>query len=81
MAPGATYTVDLESEEFDAYVRVEDAKGKKLAEDDDSGGFLNSRLLFRPKEAGEYRIVVTTCDARQTGTYRLTVRRAEDPAK
>jgi S1-C subfamily serine protease len=73
MVPGKTYTLDLVSEEFDAYLRIEH-DDTKLAEDDDSGGWLNSRIVFTPKTAETYTIIVTTCDPDQWGTYRLTIR-------
>src|SRR5436190_13419664 len=46
MEAGATYTIDLIGHGFDAYLRVADSTGKSLAEDDDSGGSLNSRIIF-----------------------------------
>jgi serine protease Do len=78
MAPGSAYTLDLESEDVDAFLRLEDSSGRQLAEDDDSGGRLNSRIVFRPMKDDTYRIIVTTCDPGQTGAYRLTVRQAEE---
>jgi hypothetical protein len=78
MTPGFTYTLDLESEEFDAYLRLEDSTGRQLAEDDDSAGRLNSRIVFRPTTDDVYRLIVTTCDPGQEGTYRLTIHQAQD---
>src|SRR6516164_8716768 len=40
-----TYVIDLGSADFDAYLRLLDDKGKQLAEDDDDGGDLNSRII------------------------------------
>jgi S1-C subfamily serine protease len=74
MVAGKTYTLDLVSEDFDAYLRVENDEKGKLAEDDDGGGFLNSRIVFTPAEGGTYRLVVTTCDPGQFGAYQLTIR-------
>lgn len=74
MQAGKTYTFDLVSEEFDAYLRLENDDKGKLAEDDDGAGNLNSRIVFTPTSAGDYRLVVTTCDPGQFGVYRLTVR-------
>jgi len=74
MEVGKTYTIDLISDDFDAYLRVEHEEKGKLAEDDDGGGFLNSRIVFTPTADGTYRLVVTTCDAGQFGAYRLTIR-------
>ena len=53
MQEGATYTIDLESDEFDAFLRLEDAEGEKLKEDDDKQpGFLNACIIFAPTEGG-----------------------------
>ena len=76
MQAGETYTLDLESDEFDAYLRLEDPEGVKLKEDDDSAGFLNSRILFTPTEDGVYKLAVTSADPGQFGLYRLTIRKA-----
>ena len=73
MQAGKTYTLDLVSEEFDAYLRIENDDGK-LAEDDDGAGFLNSRIVFTPEADGTYQLVVTTCDPGQLGVYQLTIR-------
>lgn len=71
---GVEYTIDLTSNEFDPFLRLEDSKGKQLAEDDDSGGDLNARLIFRAPADGEYRIIVTSFDEGETGEYTLRVR-------
>jgi hypothetical protein len=70
---GSTYTIDLESGDFDSYLRLEDPNGKQVAEDDDGAGKMNSRIVYTPEQDGVYRIVVTTCDPDQTGTYRLAI--------
>lgn len=57
---GKSYTIHLLSQVFDPYLRIEDDAGKNLAEDDDSGGNLNARLVFAPARKGRYRIVVTS---------------------
>jgi hypothetical protein len=85
MEAGKTYTLDLVTEEFDAYLRVENEDKGKLAEDDDGAGFQNSRIVFTPEATGAFRLVVTTCDPGQFGTYRLTIRETDakpaDPKK
>ncbi len=85
MQAGKTYTIDLASEEFDAYLRLENDDAGKLMEDDDGAGNMNSRLVFTPPGAGTYRIVMTTCDPGQAGVYRLTIRETDakpaDPKK
>jgi hypothetical protein len=74
---GATYTFDLESTQFDAFLRLEDATGKVLASDDDSGGQLNARIVHRAMKEETLRIIITTSEPGQAGSYRLTVRQAE----
>ena len=77
---GAEYTIDLRSDSFDAFLRLEDPNGVQLDEDDDSGGNLNARIVFRAPTDGVYRIIVTTCNENETGEYSLTVRQT-GPAK
>jgi serine protease Do len=77
MVPGSTYTLDLESIDFDSYLRLEDPAGKQLAEDDDSAGKLNSRIVFTPEKEAVYRLIVTTCDPDQYGNYRLSIYQTE----
>jgi hypothetical protein len=74
MRAGKQYVIDLQSAQFDSYLRLEDARGWHLAEDDDSGGNLNARIIFVPPQDGTYRIVATTFDPGAMGGYRLTVR-------
>jgi hypothetical protein len=74
---GMRYAFDLESMDFDSYLRVENSAGKQLAEDDDSAGDFNARLFLRTEKDDTLRIVVTTCDPGQSGAYRLTVRETE----
>ena len=87
--PGKTYIVELVGEQtyqidmikkvdqagkaIDPFLRLEDAAGKELARDDDGGGELNARILFRAPKDGKYTIVATTFDG-STGPYSLSVR-------
>jgi len=73
---GKTDQIDLSSLTFDPYLFLEDAAGKLLAQDDDSGGNLNARMIFRPEKTAVYSIVATTFDpgvGRDPGPYGLTV--------
>lgn len=69
---GITYTIEMVSQDFDTYLRLEDDAGLQLAADDNSGGNRNARLLFRPTWSGTYRIVATS-SAPATGRFTLTV--------
>jgi hypothetical protein len=69
---GKTYQFDCKSE-WDNWLRIEDAKGKQLAEDDDSGGGTDAQIIFECKTAGEYRVIVTTYNAGDTGDFTVIV--------
>jgi hypothetical protein len=73
MAPGKTYIIDLESTEFDPYLRILDSKNKPLAQDDDSGGNRNARIRFTPTVEDTYQIVATRFASRD-GNYVLKIR-------
>jgi hypothetical protein len=74
MKGGKVYTIDMVSTQFDSYLRLEDPKGKELAEDDDSGGMLNARIIFNCPADGEYRVIATTFGPQMAGAYTLTVK-------
>ena len=69
---GKTYQFDCQSG-WDNWLRIEDAKGKQLAEDDDSGGGTDAQIIFECKTAGEYRVIVTSYEAATTGDFVVTV--------
>jgi thiol-disulfide isomerase/thioredoxin len=72
---GKTYRIDhaSEDEKFDAYLFLEDPDGNRLAQDDDSGGGLNSRIIYKVNKAGLYRVIATTLPPQQTGKFTLDV--------
>lgn len=47
--------------------------GEPVATDDDSGGDLNSLLIFTPETSGDYIVRVTSFEAGNTGAYTLRV--------
>jgi hypothetical protein len=68
------YIIDLvKTDDLDPYLFLEGPDMKILAQDDDSGGNLNARILFQPRRDGEYRIIATSL-SRATGGFTLTVR-------
>ena len=72
---GVVYVIELVSKDFDAYLRIEDAAGKQLAENDDTKGGTNSAPLLHPAHrvnTGSSRPVTLP----KTGRYRLTVQEA-----
>jgi hypothetical protein len=71
-AGGQTVTIDVRSDEFDTYGQLLNAAGDRLAEDDDSGGALNSRITFTLPASGQYQIVVNNFgDSRRSGVYSI----------
>lgn len=70
---GKVYRIDYRSDDFDAYLFLEDASGNRLAQDDDSGGGLNARIVYKAKATDTYRIVATTMPALKTGKFSLDV--------
>jgi hypothetical protein len=69
---GQAITIDVMSDEFDAYAQLLDAAGNRLAEDDDAGGNLNARISFTLPSTGQFQIVVNNFgDSRRTGLYRI----------
>lgn len=74
---GSTYVVDLASPHFDTYLVLEDAAGKRLAQNDDFGGTLNSRLVFTAPATGTYRVIASALGDRGQGSFVLQVRPAQ----
>jgi hypothetical protein len=69
--------------QFDTLLRLQNAKGKTLAENDDidlANKNLNSRILFIPKEDGVYRIIATSFQQTGRGEYDIIIRQYS-PAK
>jgi len=73
LSPARTYTIDMRSKQFDTYLIVENMRGEQLAQDDDGGGNLNSRLTYRPPSEGYYRVIATTFAQNATGDYFLSI--------
>ncbi|MBI3407955.1 MAG: PPC domain-containing protein [Planctomycetes bacterium] len=71
---GKTYRIDLKSTDFDAFLYLHDADGKKLAEDDDSGGGLDSRITYKAAADGIYVFTATSLGMSGTGDFVLVVR-------
>lgn len=73
LSPGTRYAVDLVSKDFDAFLRIENAKGDLIDESDTGGVQRNARLFIEPPQAGDYKIVATSRDSSGRGNYTLSV--------
>jgi S1-C subfamily serine protease len=71
---GEQITVSLDSDDFDAWLVVDDPSGPMREHDDDSGGDLNSELTVTLPHNGQYLIVANSVAEGATGQYRLSVR-------
>jgi hypothetical protein len=76
--PGSRVRIDLHSDDFDAYLGAFDSACNLLAEDDDSGGSLDSRLDMTYPSNGTLILAVTECcdggfQGGGNGSYLLTV--------
>jgi len=74
MKANTVYVIDLKSKAFDAFLRLENPDGKQVAEDDDSGGGLDSRIVYKAPKDGTYKIHATSLDAK-AGSFVLTARK------
>lgn len=81
---GDRLAVTLESDDFDALLRIGRGRGEafeELAHNDDAPGRgLNSRLVFAAPEDGVYVIQATAFSASARGAYDLSVEAAPPPA-
>ena len=80
MVKGRTYQIDMKSKDLDSYLRLENPKGKQVAEDDDSGDDLDARIIYKAEETGNFKIIATTFDGGATGKFTLTVSDKDAPA-
>jgi serine protease Do len=78
---GQTVTIDLESDEFDAYLflRGPGISGGRDYQDDDAGGNCNARLTATFPQTGEYEVVVNTAGKYATGQFSLSVTTGSKP--
>ncbi|WP_246983569.1 hypothetical protein [Halorientalis marina] len=70
---GTTAVISMESEELDTFLVLETPDGTVVAEDDDGGSGLNSRLQAELEQTGTYTIWATTFGGSDTGLYTLSV--------
>ena len=71
---GKTYQFDHMTKSFDAYLYLEDPEGELLAEDDDGGGGLNSRIVYRAEMTGVYRLIATSLGSSRPAPFSFSAR-------
>ena len=73
---GESFTIYLESADFDAFVALVDSNGKTVGENDDiSQSDSNSQIEVTLPADGIYNVIVNTYDEKGTGEYTLKVTR------
>src|SRR5262249_42938534 len=71
MEAGKGYKIDMQSTDFDTFLRLENPDGKQVAYNDDvAPGNLNSQIIYLAPTTGEYRIIATAFDGK-IGQYTL----------
>jgi len=73
MVAGRTYVINHQSNQFDAFLRLEDSAFRQLAQDDDGGGGLNARIIFRCQRTDNYRVIATMLGGNGRGAYTLII--------
>jgi hypothetical protein len=73
---GKKYVIQLNSNQFDCFLRLMDGGGNAVASDDDSGGGLNARIDFDCTVSATYGVVVTSFDGKM-GQFQLVVTRVK----
>jgi WD40 repeat protein len=73
MEEGRTYQIDYRSTVFDCYLYLEDPDGRIVAEDDDGGGGLDSRIIHKAAKSGKYRIIATSLVGSSTGQFSINI--------
>jgi hypothetical protein len=71
MQAGQEATVDVLSDEFDAYLYVLGPGLDEPLSDDDGAGACDARVTFTAPQSGEYRVVVNSLWSEATGRFRL----------
>jgi hypothetical protein len=70
---GRRYRLTASSEEFDTILQLlPPGGGDPIAENDDSGANLNSRITLTPEQSGEYTLRVLAFSGEGGGAYQLT---------
>ena len=75
---GETLTIDLISDEFDAYLMLFDPDKNKIGENDNWGEGYNSKIVFTVPKTGTYLIFVISKQPGESGNYFLSWREATE---
>lgn len=71
---GMQLTVEMSSDEFDAFVIVLDGGGDPVAGDDDGGGGTNARLVWEIPSSGNYSVLANCFGPDDRGAYEIHIK-------
>src|ERR1043165_755375 len=74
---GEQLTITLRSDDFDAWLVLDDPNGPMFEHDDDSAGGTDSRLTVTLPPDGRYVILANVVQSGKTGSYTLTLSRGK----
>ena len=78
---GKTYRLTMDSNDLDSFLVLQDMMGKDKAFDDNSGGNMNSLLLYTPSSDDTYKILAASLlnpTVKRTGSFVLKVMETVD---
>ncbi|MFN3925757.1 MAG: trypsin-like peptidase domain-containing protein [Pseudanabaenaceae cyanobacterium] len=75
---GEVIIIDMQSTEIDPYMVLFDPDGNQIAQDDDSGGGKNARIIVPLPLTGVYNLYVNSYVPHQLGGFTLSLRRMQD---
>lgn len=70
---GTKYIIKMNSAQVDSYLELMDPNGTKVAQDDDSGGFPNAKIVYTPNVTGNFQIKCRTFGGGGNGAFTLIV--------
>jgi hypothetical protein len=73
LTAGRRYIIDLQSDEFDTFLKVLNPEGAIVAFADECGAMRNTRVIFTPTRTETYRIVATSSEPAIIGAFQLMV--------
>jgi hypothetical protein len=81
LASDTSVDLRLNSNDFDAYLVLLDAKGNLLAQDDDSGGGTNSRIVQQLSAGTYYVVAKPLANYYNVGSYTLSLAQYQAPSQ
>ncbi|NEQ40526.1 MAG: tetratricopeptide repeat protein [Okeania sp. SIO3I5] len=70
---GQKISIDMSSNQIDSYLILLNSNDQELAQDDDSGGEKNARIIITLPEDGTYKLLANSYEAGESGEYELKV--------